>query len=145
MVSNRTKHHIVLSFSVTHKIFSCWEYPIDKVLLFFRWMSCFPVKYSMVRLRCDIIWPGHCVKLVQVRSFFWSVFSPNEGKYGSEKTRYLDTFRAVGTNAYFFSLVLWDYISRTMYCFSEYPTSTVGFFKIVEVMLFRCFDFMFLP
>ena len=50
----------------------------------------------------------HCVKSVQIRSFFWSVFpefglnteryrvfSPNVGKYGPEKTPYLDTFHAV--------------------------------------------------
>ena len=27
--------------------------------------------------------------------FFWSVFSPNAGKYGLEKTPYLNTFHAV--------------------------------------------------
>ena len=67
----------------------------------------------------------HCVKSVQIRSFFWSVFSriqteyreirsislysvrmrenteylsvftPNAGKYGPKKTPYLDTFHAV--------------------------------------------------
>ena len=48
----------------------------------------------------------HCVKSVQIRSFFWSVFShirteylsvfiPNAGKYGPEKTLYLDIFHAV--------------------------------------------------
>ena len=36
----------------------------------------------------------HCVKSVQIRSVFWSVFSPN-GKYGPGKTPYLDTFHAV--------------------------------------------------
>ena len=52
-----------------------------------------------------------CVKNVQIRSFFWSVFSAfglnrrdtpylsvfnlNAGKYGPEKTPYLDTFHAV--------------------------------------------------
>ena len=46
------------------------------------------------------------VKSVQIRSFFWSVFScipikygdllsSNTGKYGSEETPYLDTFHAV--------------------------------------------------
>ena len=34
----------------------------------------------------------HCVKSVQIRSF---CVSPNTGKYGPEKTPYLDTFRAV--------------------------------------------------
>ena len=37
----------------------------------------------------------HCVKSVQIRSNFWSVFSPNAGKYGPEITPYLDTFLAV--------------------------------------------------
>ena len=27
----------------------------------------------------------HCVKSVQIRNFFWSIFSPNAGKYGPEK------------------------------------------------------------
>ena len=37
----------------------------------------------------------HCVKSVQIRSYFWSVFSTNTRKYGPEKTPYLDTFHAV--------------------------------------------------
>ena len=37
---------------------------------------------------------SHCVKSVQIRSFFWSVFSPDTGKYGPEKTPYFDTFHA---------------------------------------------------
>ena len=54
----------------------------------------------------------HCVKSVQIRSFFWSVFfphsdwirrdtpylsvfSPNAGKYGPDKTPYLHTFHTV--------------------------------------------------
>ena len=54
----------------------------------------------------------HWVKSVQMRHFFWSVFSciqteygekrsispysPNAGKYGAEKTPYLDTFYSYG-------------------------------------------------
>ena len=34
----------------------------------------------------------HCVKSVQIRSFFWSVFSRIWTEYGPEKTPYLDTF-----------------------------------------------------
>ena len=55
-----------------------------------------------------------CVKCVQIRSFFWSVFSrirteyreylsvssPNAGKYGLEKTPDLDTFHAVMWNVF---------------------------------------------
>ena len=46
----------------------------------------------------------HCVRRVQLRSLFGSVFyriwieyvfSPNKGKYGPEKTPYLDTSHAV--------------------------------------------------
>ena len=40
----------------------------------------------------------HCVKSVQIRSFsgpYFPVFSSNTGKYGPEKTSYLDTFHAV--------------------------------------------------
>ena len=36
-----------------------------------------------------------CVKSVQIRSYFWSVLSPNAGEYGPEITSYLDTFRTV--------------------------------------------------
>ena len=32
---------------------------------------------------------------VQIRSYFWSVFIPNSGKYRPEITPYLDTFHAV--------------------------------------------------
>ena len=52
-----------------------------------------------------ILSQNHCVKSVQIRDFFWpvfsrirteyAVFSPNAGKYGPEKTPYLDTFHAV--------------------------------------------------
>ena len=35
------------------------------------------------------------MKSVEIRSFFWPVFSPNAGKYGPKETPYLDTFDAV--------------------------------------------------
>ena len=41
---------------------------------------------------------NNTVKSVQIVSFFWSVFSRIQskyGKYGPEKTSYLDTFHAV--------------------------------------------------
>ena len=37
----------------------------------------------------------HCLKSVQIQNFFWSVFSPNTGKYRPEKAPYLDTFHSV--------------------------------------------------
>ena len=38
---------------------------------------------------------SYCVKSVQIRSFFWSIFSYIRTEYGPEKTMYLDTFHAV--------------------------------------------------
>ena len=41
---------------------------------------------------------SHCVKSVQIRSFsgpYFPVFGMNTGKYGPEKTPYLDTFHTV--------------------------------------------------
>ena len=38
---------------------------------------------------------SHCVKIVRIRSFFWSVFSLNAGKSGPERTPPLDTFHAM--------------------------------------------------
>ena len=37
----------------------------------------------------------HCAKNVQIRSFFWSLFSSITGKFGPEKTPYLGAFYAV--------------------------------------------------
>ena len=37
----------------------------------------------------------HCVKSVQIRNFFWSVFSRIRTECGLEKTPYLNTFHSV--------------------------------------------------
>ena len=37
----------------------------------------------------------HCVKSVQILSFFWSRFFRIQTEYGPEETPYLDTFHAV--------------------------------------------------
>ena len=62
---------------------------------------------------CEFYWlvccKSHCVKSVQIRSFFWFVFSPNTGKYRPEKTPYLDTFNAVSTlkkDIYFWKILI---------------------------------------
>ena len=59
-----------------------------------------------------------CVKSVQRRIFFWSVFSrigSNTWKYGAEKTPYLDTFHAVymvpSIPLYFIQLTIYYVIS----------------------------------
>ena len=51
----------------------------------------------------------HCVKSVQIRNFFgpyFPIFRLNAGKYGPEKTPYLDTFHAV--------VVLYTHIAQLM-------------------------------
>ena len=37
----------------------------------------------------------HCMKSIQIRTYFWSIFSPNTGKERPEITPYLYTFHAV--------------------------------------------------
>ena len=39
----------------------------------------------------------HCVKCVQMRSFFWSVFSCIRAEYGPQRPPHLDIFHAVIT------------------------------------------------
>ena len=51
-----------------------------------------------LQVKVLLIGNEHCEKSVQIRSFsglYFPVFSPNTGKYGPEKTPYLDTFHAV--------------------------------------------------
>ena len=93
----------------------------SRVLNWF-WLTCYAMLpknihygifyYSSLQLAAYTAYNIHCVKSVRIRSFFWSVlfphldwirkdtsylsvFSPNAGKYGPEKTPYLDTFHAV--------------------------------------------------
>ena len=39
--------------------------------------------------------PLHCVEIIQIQNFFWSVFSSIRTEYGPEKTPYLDTFHTL--------------------------------------------------
>ena len=69
----------------------------------------FEKSWGRLNVSCSIL---HCLKSVQMRRIFWSVFfpysdwirkftqkisvfSPNTGKYRPEKIPYLDTFQAV--------------------------------------------------
>ena len=65
---------------------------------------------ASVQLIIDSSLFQHCLKSVQIWSFFWSVFScirteysSNTGKYGPEKPPYLDTFHAVQIFRLFYS------------------------------------------
>ena len=66
---------------------------------------------------------GHCVKSVQIPSFFWSIFSLfglNTGKCGAEKTPYLDTFHAVGMKQ------LISEPSHILHLFTDQPNIDMG-------------------
>ena len=55
-------------------------------------------KASKVAVPAVFITANTCAKSVQTRSFFWSVFSSIQSKYGKIQTRkYLESFHAVNT------------------------------------------------
>ena len=57
----------------------------------------------------------HCVKSVQIRSYFWSLFSPNTGKYRPEiSSKYFDTFDTLLTQ-----LRLLNLMQSKMFCHSQ--------------------------
>ena len=82
-----------------------------KIMRIFKWSN--ELSFSSIKLtsyiyeQCVLVVRfTSTVKSAQIRSFFWSVFSririeylfvliPNAGKYGPEKTPYLDNFHAV--------------------------------------------------
>ena len=49
-------------------------------------------KFSQLFSVCHM---AHCVKIVQTRSFFWSVVSRTQAEYEPENTLFLDTIHAV--------------------------------------------------
>ena len=51
-------------------------------------VSDFVVSIYVIVLSRKVIQNHDCVKSVQVQSFFQSIFSPNAGKYETEKTPY---------------------------------------------------------
>ena len=80
------------------------------------------------------------MKCVQIRSFFWSVFSPNAGKYGPEKTPYLDTFHAVLFMQITLHIELWESENiknnRVTECFKNYNIEKILCFKFKSKLLF---------
>ena len=80
-----------------------WEhwYLVGKVSLIFRAnMASYKKGPLLVVIRYDsifvfLVMMKHCVKSVQIRSFFWSVFSRIRPEFGPVKTTYLDTFHTV--------------------------------------------------
>ena len=89
----------------------------------------------------------HCAKNVQIRSFFWSVFSriwtdygeiwsispytsPNAGKFGLENTPYLDIFLAVSSNTNMKCLILY-----VIFCYFYLPQALNFFMTDVFVIL----------
>ena len=90
----------------------------------------------------------HCVKCVQIRSFpgpcftkYLSVFSANAGKYGPEKTPYLDTFQAVTCAAkltLILSLGVKVMLSSVSLCRSLYPGANFRIPKCHSYRLTKC-------
>ena len=79
-----------------------------KCLVSFYWRPSFAVEFYY-SIETNFV-SFHCVKSVQIRSNFWSVFSPNAGKYGPEITPYLYTFQAqFGKHSIMYQLI--DYFS----------------------------------
>ena len=70
------------------------------------------------------------MKSVQIRSFsgpyspYLSIFSPNVGKYGPEKTQYLDTFHAVTYMQYD-----WSKREKCLKIFLVFSTTIIQKFK----------------
>ena len=50
---------------------------------------------DIATLHCFLTGSNHCVKSVQILRKSVQIFSPNAGKYGPEKTLYLDTFHTM--------------------------------------------------
>ena len=82
---------------VTELTLFMWFLSVHKVICTFseELLEWYPSLFQCRSLGICII---HCVKSVQIRRFsgpHFSVFSPNTGKHGPEKTLYLDTFHRV--------------------------------------------------
>ena len=123
-----------------------------KCLFFRRFFHSFTIAneltgFSISRLaNMEDFFKRHCVKSVQIRIYFWpvfsciwtntendlSVFSPNTGKYGPEITSYLDTFHAVNSSLIIFICCIWhvsDKLSIQTFCFPFHYILT-GFFVL---------------
>ena len=86
------RHFTCIQSNILFKSF-CFGY-IQEILIFFAFFQ------------------YHCVKSVQIRSFFWSVFFGIRTEYGPEKTSYLATFHAVYL---IFICVFCSVLSRLMF------------------------------
>ena len=81
-----------------------WVKPYDAPMALFFMLDAFSGWYFMLILIQPLCFSAflysHCVKSVQIRSYFWSIFSCirneyEDRKYEPEITSYLDTFHAV--------------------------------------------------
>ena len=74
------------------------------------------------------------LKSVQIRSHFWSVFSPNAGKYRQEITPYLDTVHAVVSSEGDWNSVNWFLSSMFEYYLMLFNT-----FDTFQTFIWRLF------
>ena len=73
----------------------CWMCSVKSLLKWIRLAEKIIILYCQQSNITSNLRVIHCAKCVQTRSYFWSVFSLNTGKYGPEIIPYLDTFHAV--------------------------------------------------
>ena len=86
--------HVSISFSVPSE-----EQPVNKWNSQYKWLT---MMMKVITIKCKLICKykglravvSHCVKSVQIRSFFWSLFSLFL-KIRNKKTPYLATFHVV--------------------------------------------------
>ena len=111
-------------------IFLCsmkWFSPRSSESQIYFWLQPVKLQFSIIGNK------PHCLKSVQTRSFFWSVFSCIWTEYGPEKNPYLDTFHTVlpwsgwGSGVSFLSLFILYFLSlipvlwETCYLNFKYP------------------------
>ena len=87
--SNLSRALFALTITITVNVLHCSEETICQPVFY---VAATPqLKYFMWKAICLM----HYLKSLQIRSFFWSVFSFIWTEYGLEKTPYLDTFHVV--------------------------------------------------
>ena len=85
------------------------------------------INFSWINLqRKNFFWVflfhGHCIKNVQIRSFFWSLFSWVQTEYRkirTRKTSYLDTFHAVGPETLLANRLRYERHRKSTYIFED--------------------------
>ena len=94
LLYNTCSRHII-DWAITYRYLE-----LESILLASNKLSIKCITWVVIMILLDEDWSIilesiHCVKSVQIRSFFWSVFFRIRTEYDPEKTLYLDTFHTV--------------------------------------------------